>query len=234
MKGSYSLSRSVGEAHPAVCGFSRWALCTKHRWEGHASPWAKKHWPLGGRGQGQEPQRWQQSGLKCEEHQDEAAESRCRAQRAPAAPSARRREQKRQEKTEGEAWAPARAAQPGVLGSREQDGRGLSEGLWQHKRCPSHGFCAPWLGFGMHEVFSRTSVHCPYGRGSLKPTSRPACPWCFGAFRAAQSCTCMPQMQVEWAWDRGKQCPPNKGVRPDSRPLGHSWGSDFPEGTAEE
>lgn len=130
-----------------------------------------------------------------------------------------------------------RGLQPELLSQEsweaEQDGRGLSEGLWQHKRCPSHGFCAPGWGLGC-TVFSRTSVHCPYGRGSIKPTSRPACPWCFGAFRAAQSCTCMPQMQVEWAWDRGKQCPPNKGVRPDSRPLGHSWGSDFPEGTAEE
>lgn len=44
-----------------VYGFSWGALCTQHRWEWHASPWGKKHWPsktlwpLGGSGQGQKP-----------------------------------------------------------------------------------------------------------------------------------------------------------------------------------
>lgn len=45
MKGRYLLSRSVGEAHPAASGFSRWARCTQHGCEGHASPRGKKHWP---------------------------------------------------------------------------------------------------------------------------------------------------------------------------------------------
>lgn len=77
MKASYWLSRWAGEAH-LQCLASPGGHCTQHAWEGHASPWGKKHWPsnslaLRGGGQGQEQQRWQQRPEALRNTQDEAS-----------------------------------------------------------------------------------------------------------------------------------------------------------------
>lgn len=137
MKGSYFLSRSVGEAHPA--------LCTQHRGEGHASPWGEntghaRHWPVGGSGQEQEPQRWQQSNLKCEEHQEEAAESRCHAASACSLRFARRRreQERREEAEEGRRGQSCSVRSPGKAGSRM--GGGLTEARGNRQALPF-----PWL-----------------------------------------------------------------------------------------
>lgn len=234
MKGSYFLSCSVGEAHPA--------LCTQHRWEGHASPWGKntgqaRHWPLGGSGQEQEPQRRQQSDLKCEEHRDEAAESRCHAASACSLRFAgRRREQKRREEAEEGLTGPELLSQE----SRE-NGAGWA-GASQRACGNIRALPFPWLlgppwGLGCARCFlGRDQRSLSPGRESIKPVSRPGVPMVLWGMQSSP--VLHPHATDAGGVGLGQRetysVHLRKGSGPDSWPLGHSWGSDCPERTAEE
>lgn len=168
----------------------------------------------------------------------------------PGSPGKENREARR-----GEEWADG-AEDTGQRGSGQRcsvRSPGKQGAGWAGGRLPPNGphrgpvvtqvWPFPWLlcsprGLGFTRCFLgkiRKQRSLSPREGECKAHVTPSMPMVLWGMQSSPVPHLLPRMLVMWAWDRGKHSAHlRKGSGPASWPLGHSWASDFPEGTGEE